>query len=171
MPSTLHPLPPLRRTLNLSCPTCPPLPPPRFLYVSRSRNKVFSKEWAESEGAKSLEDEHKKATGSVKLPKDGYPDMGNGRFAATLPYADWLSFNNAQRAHYNLLEIFPSALGLHVLSGIFYPVPTAASAVLWIAARHSWSSNYVSVIAHPLPNACAVKILTLTPFPPNSLRP
>ena len=69
--------------------------------------------------------------------------MGNGRFADTLSYGQWYAFNNAQRAHYNLVENFAPALGLHVLSGLFFPRITAGSALLWIAARHVWSSNYV----------------------------
>ena len=36
-----------------------------------------------------------------------------------------------------------SLFGLHVLSGLFFPRITAGSALLWIAARHVWSSNYV----------------------------
>ena len=41
------------------------------------------------------------------------------------------------------MENFAPALGLHVLSGLFFPRATAASAVLWIAARHVWSTNYM----------------------------
>lgn len=78
--------------------------------------------------------------------------MGNGRFAATLSYPEWYAFNNAQRAHYNLVENISGALTLHVLSGLFFPVPTAASAVLWIAARHVWASNYVK--SGPNARAC-----------------
>jgi len=68
--------------------------------------------------------------------------MGNGRFAATLSYADWYHFNNAQRAHYNLVESLPSVLGLHLLSGICFPKITAASSLLWLVSRYAWASNY-----------------------------
>jgi hypothetical protein len=27
--------------------------------------------------------------------KEGYPDMGSGRYALLLPYKDWYNFNNA----------------------------------------------------------------------------
>jgi glutathione S-transferase len=88
---------------------------------------------------------HKKEVGADDaFPKSGYPDMGNGRFAATLSYADWYLFNNAQRAHYNLVENFAPALSLHILSGLFFPRVTAASGALWILCRHVWASNYVS---------------------------
>ena len=39
-----------------------------------------------------------------KVPALGYPDMGNGRYSADLSYAEWFSFNNWQRVHYNFLE-------------------------------------------------------------------
>jgi hypothetical protein len=42
------------------------------------------------------------------------------------------------------VENFPSALGLHVLSGLFFPKITAASSLVWIFARHVWASNYIT---------------------------
>jgi hypothetical protein len=68
--------------------------------------------------------------------------MGNGRFAATLTYKEWLDFNNAQRAHYNLVENIAGVVGLHVLSGLFFPLYTSVSSVVWIGARSVWASNY-----------------------------
>lgn len=35
-------------------------------------------------------EEHKKVTGSDKLNRDGYPDMGNGFYSKFLSYADWV---------------------------------------------------------------------------------
>jgi hypothetical protein len=75
-----------------------------FRYVGAARSKVFGKDFFGKAKAANLLEEHKKASGSDKLPRGGYPDMGNGRFAALLPYGDWLLFNNAQRAHYNYVE-------------------------------------------------------------------
>ena len=72
------------------------------------------------------------------------PTRSRGRYSDTLSYKAWYEFSNAQRAHYNLVENLPSVLGLHVLSGLFYPKATAASAALWIAARHVWARNYVT---------------------------
>ena len=46
---------------------------------------------------------HEKEVGG-KAPKNGYPDMGNGRYAAELEYDKWFVFNNYQRCHYNYLE-------------------------------------------------------------------
>ena len=64
-----------------------------------------------------------------KLPAGGYPDMGSGRYSALLPYADWLSFNNAQRAHQNYIEGATSAVTLALVSGLKSPLPTAGAVV------------------------------------------
>jgi len=47
-------------------------------------------------------------------PEEGYPDMGNGLYASKLDEEDWVTFNNAQRAHYNYLEGVASILALEV---------------------------------------------------------
>lgn len=46
----------------------------------------------ETPGAKALLEDHKKATGESKFPRGGYPDMGNGRLAALLPYEAYYKF-------------------------------------------------------------------------------
>ena len=60
-----------------------------------------------------------------KAPQLGYPDMGNGRYAADLSYAEWFSFNNWQRVHYNFLEQLTPVL-IWTLIGCFYK-PLAAA--------------------------------------------
>jgi hypothetical protein len=75
-----------------------------FRFVNGARSKAFGADFFRRAKDAGLLEEHKKATGSDKLPRGGYPDMGSGRFSALLPYGDWLAFNNAQRAHYNYVE-------------------------------------------------------------------
>jgi len=41
--------------------------------------------------------------------------MGSGLYASKLDEEDWVTFNNAQRAHYNYLEGVASILALEVL--------------------------------------------------------
>lgn len=106
------------------------------------------KEWAESEKVKAIRDNHeeelkKEAAPAPKFSASGYPDMGNGRYAATLSYKQWFAFNNAQRAHYKVIETFTPALGLNLLSGIYFPKTSAALSVLWIIAQHIWARNYM----------------------------
>jgi len=67
--------------------------------VGRARGKLFDEKYM-----RRFDEIHKQATGMEKAPKGGYPDMGNGRYAADLSYDQWFAFNNAQRAHYNFLE-------------------------------------------------------------------
>lgn len=38
--------------------------------------------------------EHERFFPGEKVPKGGYPDMGNGRYAAKLSYKEWYEFNN-----------------------------------------------------------------------------
>ena len=75
-----------------------------FIVVGRARSKVFT-EVKMSE----FKDEHFLAT-NQEIKKGGYPDMGNGRYAAKLDYSDWLYFNSAQRVHYNYLEHIASII-------------------------------------------------------------
>jgi hypothetical protein len=55
-----------------------------FDYVGKARSKVFNEAWRERAAKAGLLEEHKKATGADRLPKGGYPDMGDGRFSALL---------------------------------------------------------------------------------------
>lgn len=51
-------------------------------FVSGARRKVFTAEFFRKAKESGLLEEHKKATGSDKLPTGGYPDMGSGRYSA-----------------------------------------------------------------------------------------
>ena len=64
------------------------------------RGKIFSAEFMNE----NFKTEHERSFPGTVVPKGGYPDMGNGRYAARLDYKDWYNFNNAQRVHYNYLE-------------------------------------------------------------------
>jgi hypothetical protein len=122
-------------------------------FVGGARGKAFGKEWVKTPAAEKLIEEHKKALGDAskddkggvpKFSASGYPDMGSGRYSATLPYKAWFEFNNAQRVHYNLVENLPSILALHLVAGVYFPRAAAAAAVPWLVARHIWGMNYVS---------------------------
>ena len=54
------------------------------------------------------------------MPKGGYPDMGNGRYAAKLEYKDWFTFNSHQRVHYNYLEVAHNATIWCFIGGLYY---------------------------------------------------
>jgi glutathione S-transferase len=111
--------------------------------VSAARAKVFNKKWRESAPVKALFEEHKKAVGSQRFAPDGYPDTGSGRYSATLDYSDWLAFNNAQRAHQNMLEGLSSVLALLVTAGAFHPVTASRLAAVYALGRLVYAVGYI----------------------------
>ena len=114
-----------------------------FVFAGSERSKTFGKKWAESKEAQAIQAEHQKELPNIKFSTSGYPDMGNGRYAATVSYSSWFKFNLAQRAHYRFMESFPALLGLHVLAGIYFPVASAALAPLYMWTYHVFGRNYV----------------------------
>jgi len=61
-----------------------------FLIPGGARGKTFTKEFMQEH----FGEEHKRETGE-EIAAGGYPDMGNGRYAAKLPYTKWIAFNRA----------------------------------------------------------------------------
>jgi glutathione S-transferase len=79
-----------------------------------------------------------------KKYKIEYPDMGCGRYAAKLSDKDWVSFNNAQRAHLNYLEQLPTMMTLTLLSGLFMPRASAALAGSMLLGRELFARGYIA---------------------------
>lgn len=71
-----------------------------FFVAGRVRGKVFTSEFME----KNFDREHREATFQSIENSEGYPDMGQGKYADKLSYENWLWFGKAQRTHYNFLE-------------------------------------------------------------------
>lgn len=67
-----------------------------------------------------MQDEHKKAFGTA-INKQGYPDMGTGRYSSAMPYEKWIEFCNAQRVHYNMIESSGPVLASLLGGGLFLP--------------------------------------------------
>lgn len=83
------------------------------------RKKMFSPEFME----KNFGDEHKKAfQGSINLPKNGYPDMGEGWYSQKLSYEDWFVFNNVIRSAKNCQEFIYFHMLTVIIAGLFYPM-------------------------------------------------
>jgi len=74
--------------------------------------------------------------------RGGYPDMGNGRFAAGLEFEDWVSFNNAQRAHYNYIERYASVVVAELGCGLFFPRLAVLAGVVYIIGRALYTGGY-----------------------------
>ncbi len=109
----------------------------------KHRKAFKSKEFLEKSAVKKMQEEHKKAFGTP-INDLGYPDMGNGRYAAELDYPQWVEFNNAQRAHYNMIEISAPVLSCLTLSGLFQPAIAAGLGFTFGVGRIVYSMGYQS---------------------------
>lgn len=63
------------------------------------RRTIFSDQFMKT----NFEKDHLKYV-KQPVPKQGYPDCGNGLYSDKLSYKDWFQFNLDQRAHKNYLE-------------------------------------------------------------------
>jgi hypothetical protein len=107
------------------------------------RASFKKKEFLEKPEVKRMQDEHKKAFGTA-IHVDGYPDMGNGRYAEHLDYEDWVKFNNAQRAHYNLVEVSGPALASCITAGLYQPIIAGSLGISFALGRVIYSMGYNS---------------------------
>lgn len=108
------------------------------------RKKFFrSPEFLNKPGVKLMQEQHKRAFGTA-INNNGYPDMGNGRYSEHLEYAEWVEFNNAQRAHHNMLEVSGTVLTTLVLNGLFQPVVSAGLGFGFALGRLLYSAGYNS---------------------------
>lgn len=123
-----------------------------FAVVARARKQVFNKEFMETH----FGDLHFKETKTHVRPL-GYPDMGNGRYSQKLSYKDWVYFNNAQRAHYNLVEQIAAFVIMTLIGGIVYPFYATIAGVAFFVGRLLYCF-YVTKegAAHPLRNTGAL---------------
>ena len=78
------------------------------------------------------------------ITKGGLPDMGSGRYSEKLSYKEWLQFNNSQRAHYHFIEMAPSTLILLLVSGIYFPIASAALGLALAIFRLLYAIGYSS---------------------------
>ena len=90
-----------------------------------------------------LDKEHRSSFNSG-INKMGYPDMGNGRYSQHLTYAQWVQLNNAQRAHYNMIEISAPVLACLVSVGLRHPKLASAFAFLYALGRLIYAAGYTS---------------------------
>ena len=86
-----------------------------FILVEYKRAKTYTTEYLN----KNYLEEHKKAIPKdTKVPKFGYPDMGNGYYSSKLTYKQWFDFNVVQRVHSNFLEQILIVILLMLVSGL-----------------------------------------------------
>jgi len=104
--------------------------------IGRLRAKLFDKDFY---AKPALKDFPKEAINS-----EGYPEMGQGRLADLLDWNDWLRFNNAQRAHYNFLEVITFLVTLQLVTAVFFPKLAFFGGVAMIVGRQAFAMGYRS---------------------------
>ncbi|CAM6002596.1 unnamed protein product [Sphagnum balticum] len=68
--------------------------------------------------------------------------MGSGFYSNKLSYEQWYKFNNAQRAHQNFVEWATPTFALLLISGIYFPIESAAIGLGIIVFRLIYSLGY-----------------------------
>ena len=110
-----------------------------FLIVVPARYKYFSNEHMKTHFAK----EHAVAFPGQRAPIMGFPDAGSGRFSESLSYKDWISFNNANRAHLNIFEQLHFLIPTILVSALFLPTLTLYAAWAGVFSRAAYVIGYV----------------------------
>ena len=93
-----------------------------------------------------------------------FVDVGNGRYSDLLPYADWVQFNNAQRAHGNYLEQFPSVIVMVLVNGLFTPILAAGLGLVYLVGRHLYAVGYTGASFGRLPGGLMSFLALLSLF-------
>lgn len=69
--------------------------------------------------------------------------MGSGLYSTKLSYKQWYDFNNAQRAHYNYIEMAPTTFVWLFIAGLYFPIPAAAVGLALFIFRIIYTIGYV----------------------------
>jgi len=109
-----------------------------FIASMGNRKKMFTQEFMEQH----FGEDHWKAFGT-RITKDGYPDMGNGRYAQRLSYEDWYNFNNGQRAHYNSVEQVASVVALILVTAFYLPMVAGYLGWTYFVGRIIYTMGYL----------------------------
>ena len=101
------------------------------------------------------------------MPKQGYPDCGNGFYSDKLSYKEWFQFNLDQRAHRNYLEQLPIVVFAIAVSGLVYPVSTQVLGAIYLICRQFYAWGYQAnpsarLIASKLQNFSLIGLMGLS---------
>lgn len=79
---------------------------------------------------------------SIKAPKGGYPDCGNGLHSSKLNYGQWFEFNLAQRNAKNYLEVLTVFLFPLMILTLVWPAYAVAAGCLNLLFRTGYLMTY-----------------------------
>ena len=85
---------------------------------------------------------HEREVGGL-VAKGGYPDAGNGYYSKDLSYKDWYLFNNAQRAHYNQLEMLTPVIIWILITIMYQPLAGAILGFIYAVGRIFYTAGYI----------------------------
>ena len=103
-----------------------------------TRQKIFNREFMDQ-----FNEEHEQAFPGTTPAVGGFPDAGEGRYAAKLPYEAQMKFNYAMRVHMNFVEQLPMLLSILCISGLFIPKATMYIGFINATARIIYTIMYV----------------------------
>lgn len=107
------------------------------------RTKYFKKnaDFHAKKEVQDMKEKHKKAFGT-EMNDMGYPDMGSGLYTQQLEYSQWVEINNAQRAHYNMVESSGPVLACMLAAGLRFPKVCGALGFLYAIGRLLYVQGY-----------------------------
>ena len=119
-----------------------------FVVVEYKRAKTYTQEFLD----KNFLEEHQKAfPNEKKVPKFGYPDMGNGWYSQKLTYKQWFEFNLAQRVHYNFIENCIIIVFLILIAGIRHTSYSVIAGGCFSFGRILYSIGYSKTVKGRVP--------------------
>ena len=111
-----------------------------FALVVPARIKIFNNPFMKEKFAK----EHAEHFPGQRAPFMGFPDAGSGRYSDSLPYKDWVSFNNVMRVHLNIVEQLPFLVPFMLIGGLIIPRIVMYLAWFGVFSRAAYVIGYVS---------------------------
>ena len=69
------------------------------------------------------------------MSKQGYPDVGSGRYSKNFSYKEWYNFNMAQNQHMSNLSLVWSVALMCLVAGVKFPFAAFWCGVLYFASK------------------------------------
>ena len=110
-----------------------------IVFAGKPRMQHFNKEHMDQ-----FEAEHKATMPDSAPVVGGWPDAGEGRYAAKLSYKSWATLNNAFRVQVQTSETLPTYITVFCLAGLYLPLLTLIAAYCNVVGRLIFAVMYSS---------------------------